>query len=461
MLEPGYLSVKELQSSMTTEQKKKSPINRLKGMYPLRALVDGMYEHAQEYALEGKPVAWSMVNWWEGDLIMKALDIATLYPEDYGAVCAAFGAAPGHLERSDADGFPAHMCGYARNGIGYAAKLHDAGGIPPEVPMGGMPKPTFLLCSGSLCDARYKWFQSLGRYLDVPVWTLEIPHPGVKESLLPGAYQHNINFMVAELREFVTFLEGITGRKLDMDRLNQLIDDVMEMNRTWYAVNELRKAKPCPMHSRDFWSSMPASLYLAADPAKTGALFKDLYDEVKARIDAGIGAIEDEKYRLLFAELPPWHSLGFFNQLAERGWNFVFESWNYHPPRPIDLSGVANPLERIARYTYQWLTGFFDDAQKEEVWWGYFAHPYFEFAREFKADGIVLHPLLSCRTATNHLMLVQDLLMTKLKVPAIVMEGDIVDLKMFDPADALRKAESFEETMEHYRKLRKEEGLDW
>ena len=73
----------------------------------------------------------------------------------------------------------------------------------------------------------------------------------------------------------------------------------------------------------------------------------------------------------------------------------------------------------------------------------------------------MLHPLLSCRTATNHLMLVQDLLMTKLKVPAIVMEGDIVDLKMFDPADALRKAESFEETMEHYRKLRKEEGFDW
>ncbi len=28
-------------------------------------------------------------------------------------------------------------------------------------------------------------------------------------------------------------------------------------------------------------------------------------------------------------------------------------------------------------------------------------------------------------------------------------------------ADALRKAETFEETMEHYRKVRREEGLEW
>ncbi|MFC2040445.1 2-hydroxyacyl-CoA dehydratase subunit D [Chloroflexota bacterium] len=444
---------------MTTEQKKKSSINRLKSMYPLRALVDGMYENALEYSKEGKPVVWSMVNWWEGDLILRAMDIAAVYPEDYGAVCAAFGAAPKHLERSDADGFPTHMCGYARNGIGYASMMADTGEIPADVPMGGLPKPTFLLCSGSLCDARYKWFQSLGRYLDVPVWTLELPHPGVKESFLPGAYKHNIDFMVAELREFVAFVEKITDRKMDWDLLSALSDNLMEMNRVWYEVNDIRKASPCPMHSRDFWSSMPASLYMAADPRKTASLYQDMLKEVKDRVANGVASVDNEKYRMMFAELPPWHSLGFFNQLADRGWNFVYESWNYHPPRPIDLSGVKDPLEKIARYTFQWLTGFYEDALKDEDWWGYFAHPYVEIAREYKVDGIVLHPLLTCRTATNHLMLIEDLFMKKLKIPAMVMEGDIVDLSLFNPQEALRKAETFEETMEHYRKVRREEGL--
>ena len=48
------------------------------------------------------------------------------------------------------------------------------------------------------------------------------------------------------------------------------------MNAVWYEVNELRKAKPCPMHSRDFWSSMPASLYVAADPKETAELFRTI-----------------------------------------------------------------------------------------------------------------------------------------------------------------------------------------
>lgn len=446
---------------MTTTPKKKSVINRLKTMYPLRALVDGMYEKAVEASKEGKPTAWCMVNWWGGDVILRAMDVACVYPEDYGAVCAAFGAAPAHLARSDSDGFPTHMCGYARNCLGYAAKMRDLGEIPPDVPMGGMPKPTLLLGSGYFCDTRYKWFQALGRYMDAPLWVLEMPHPGVKESRMAGAREHDIKFLIEEIKEFTAFLEGLLGKKMDWARLEKLVDDTIEMHRIWHEVNELRKARPCPMHSRDFWSSMPASLYMAADPAETAKLYRDMYDEVKSMVDNHTGAIPEEKYRLAFAELPPWHSLGFFNQLAERGWNFVIESWAYHPPRPIDLSKVSDPIERIARLTYQYFSGYFDDAFESKDWWGYFAHPYLKYAREYQCDGIFLHPLLTCRTATNHLMVVQDQAMKRLKVPSIIIEGDIVDLNLFDPADALRKAETFEETMAHYRQVRQREGFEW
>ena len=444
-----------------TEEKKKRAINRLKTMYPLRALIDGMYEKAVEASKEGKPTAWCMVSWWEGDLILRAMDIAAVYPEDYGSVCAAFGAAPDFLDRCDADGFPTHMCGYARNCIGYASTMKEVGDIPPGAPMGGMAKPTLLMASGTVCDARYKWFQAMGRYLDAPVWMLELPHPGVKERFMEGAYERDINFMVEELREFVAFLERLVNKKMDWDKLEELIDATVEMNRIWYEINELRKVKPCPMHSRDFWSSMPASLYVAGDPKETIKLYRNMYDEVKDRIDNKIGAIAEEKYRLAFAELPPWHSLKFFDQLAERGWNFVYESWNYHPPKPIDLTKVSDPLERIARYSYQWLTGYFEDANKNEEYMGYFVYPFLEIVRDYQCDGMFLHPLITCRAATNSLMLLQDRLMQKLKVPCIIGEGDIIDLKLFNPDDVLRRAETFEEAMEHYRKVRKEEGFNW
>jgi benzoyl-CoA reductase/2-hydroxyglutaryl-CoA dehydratase subunit BcrC/BadD/HgdB len=445
---------------MSSEKKKKA-INRLQSMYPIRARIDAMYERTVKAAKAGKPVAWCMVNWWEGDPILKAMDIEGVYPEDYGAVCAAFGAAQAYLERANSDGFPSHMCGYARNCLGYASKMKELGEIPPEAPMGGMPKPVLLLSSGMFCDTRYKWFQALGRYLDAPVWLLEIPHPGVKESLMEGAYEHIIHFMVEELNGFVIFLERLLGKKMDWDKLDEVTNDMIEITRLWYEINELRKARPCPMHSRDFWSCMTLSLYPTGDLKESQELYRKMYDEVKYRVDNHIGSVADEKYRLAFAELPPWHSLGFFDKLAERGWNFVVESWAYHAPKPIDLSKVSNPLERIARLTYQFFAGYFEDAAKAGEQMGYFAYPYLEYVRDWQCDGILLHPLLTCRTATNHLMLIQDRLMKKLKVPSLVIEGDIVDLKLFDPDDALKRAEVFEDIMEHYRRVRKEEGLEW
>ena len=443
-------------------EKKKRAINRLQTMYPLRANIDKMYERGVEASKAGKPTAWCMVNWWEADPILKAMDVEVVYPENYGAACAAFGAAQGYLERSDSDGFPTHMCGYARNCFGYASRMKELGEIPPEAPMGGMAKPILLVGSAALCDARIKWFQALGRYMDAPVWAMELPHMGVEESQMEGAAKQAIHFMVEELREFVAFLERLLGKKMDWDELDEVTNDLIELNRVWYEINELRKARPCPMHSRDFWSCMNASLYPAGDPKVALDLYRDMYEEVKDRVDNHIGAVADEKYRLLFAELPPWHDLKILDELAERGWNFVIESWAYHPPKPgPDYSKISDPLERIATQTYQWLTGYFEDALKEGEYMGYFGYPYLEYARSYQCDGALLHPLLTCRTATNHLILVQDRLLNKLKVPSLVAEGDIVDLNLFDHADTMRKAEAIEEMMEHYREVRKEEGLEW
>jgi len=208
---------------------------------------------------------------------------------------------PSALARSDSDGFPSHMCGYARNCLGYASLMKDLGEIPPEAPMSGMPQPTLLLGSGYFCDTRYKWFQALGRYMDAPVWVLEMPHPGVIESQMEGARESDISFLIEELREFITFLEHLLGKKMNWDTLEELASNTVEMNRVWHEVNELRKARPCPMHSRDFWSSMPAALYMAADPKETADLYRNMYDEVKDMVANHTGAVDEEKYRLGFA----------------------------------------------------------------------------------------------------------------------------------------------------------------
>jgi benzoyl-CoA reductase subunit B len=446
------------------------PINRLKTMYALRALVNEMYKSSLAAKQEGKPVAWCMLDGGFGGPFLNAIGMECVYPENFGTVCAAAGKAAPYLARSAAEGFPDHLCGYARNCFGYTSIMSEQGKIPEDAPSGGMPKPVLLLASGMACDARFKWFQALGSYLEVPIWTLEYPRPGARESLMEGAYERDVEFLVKGLREFGSFLERLLGKKIDWAKFEEEVDNTMAMNKLWYSINELRRARPGPMHSRDFWSSMSGSTLTTMNPQMVSALYQKMYAEIKERADKGVSGINyREKYRLTFLGLPPWHSLGFFDQLAERGWNFVTEQI-YHPPRPIDLSWVKDPVEKLVRYRFQSLTHEIDDkfssneaeAVKNEIrQYGYSPRMTLREAMEYQCDGAMLHTLLTCRGTTAPLFLSQNRLLEVWNIPSLVVEGDIVDHTLFNPADALRKAEAFEESMDYYKKVRKEKGLEW
>ena len=449
---------------MVNKEEKKKAINRLKTMYPLRAKIDEAYQRSAEAVKAGKPTVWAIVDHWSATPIFKAMDVEVLYTEGYGAVIAASGLAERYLDICDADGFPTHLCGYARAHIGYTSRMMKEmkGEIPPEAPMGGMPKPVLLLSHGEICEAHVKWFQALGRYMDVPVWMMETAVPGVEEIFAEGTYENAVNFIKDELREFIAFMERLLGKKMDWDKYDETVSDTLELCRIAYEIYELRKAEPCPMHSRDFWSSMPVHLMLLGDLKESIKLYQDLYDEVKYRVDNKIGAVEPEKYRLVFADLPPWHSLGFFDKLAERGWNFVAESDFYHTPIALEgIREISDPLERHARFHLQLVINHYKAAFEDKEYFGYHGYVYYVYARDFKCDGAFLHPLITCRSASTHHPYVSDLLMRKAKVPSLMVQGDIVDLRLFNLKDALTQAEIFEEVMEHYRTVRKEERFDW
>jgi benzoyl-CoA reductase/2-hydroxyglutaryl-CoA dehydratase subunit BcrC/BadD/HgdB len=419
--------------------------------------------NAQE---EGRPIGWSMVTWWQGELIARAMGVELVFPENFGAFCAAAGAAEKHLEISDSEAFPTSICGYGRNCIGYAKLLADNNFVPPEgAPGGGLAKPLFFISSGTACDARYKWFQALKRYFqDAPVWTVDLPQAGTKESFLPGNKEITLKYILSNLKEYVTFLESFLGSKLDYDRLNEMVDQTYKTLRLAHEVDLLRRAVPSPMVGTDFWSVMIPHIYMSHDP-EAYEFYQRVYDEVKQKVDNKIGAIPNEKYRMMFMELPPWHYLGFFDELAERfGIAIVMESWNYHAILPIPeekLESITDPLEKIAMLTYRKWTEYNDVGLKYEVDPGFFMAAYLQYAEDYKADGLIAHPLMSCRPATYTLLHTRNTLEKKLKVPGVVIEGDIVDMRVFNDEEAFSKMEAFVETMDHYRDERKSAGMAW
>ncbi|KJS15304.1 MAG: hypothetical protein VR69_14475 [Peptococcaceae bacterium BRH_c4b] len=450
---------------MEEKKKKKSSAKTLQTAREAGYFGKKMLAGTRQAYEEGKPVAWSMVDWWMGSTITKAMGIELCYPENYGAFCASVRKAEPNLDYAESDGVPNTICGYARNCIGYTRKLKENNFIIPEdSPSGGMPKPLFLLACGAVCDARYKWFQSLGRYMEVPVWTLEFPQTGVNEYFMGDNKKDNIKFMVQELREFIAFLENLLGKKMDWDNLSGKLDTFFKTHELAHKVDLLRKSVPSPAVCTDFWSIMIPHLYMPEDPEALD-FYQRVYDEVKYKVDNKIGAIPNEKYRMLFGELPPWHTLGIFDEFAEKyGVAFAFESWNYHVPSPLpddERYGINDPLELIARYSYHKFNEHAQVAREQCMEPTLFTAPYMKFVKDYKADGLFCHPLISCRPATYTLMHVRNLLMEKFKVPSVVVEGDIVDLRVFNEEEAHSKMEAFIETMDHYREVRKKEGFEW
>jgi len=448
---------------LSHQTERKSAINRLESVYPLRQLESQSYIDTVKASREGKPTVWSMAVYWEGDVPLAAMGLNVVYPENYATVLASSGKTEPFLDSADMEGFPNHLCGYARTTLGYASQMvkDNSGNIPPGAPHGGMARPDLLVSSGARCDTRFKFFQALGGYFDAPQWCLELPMMGTFEGTEPDLEQYQVKFMVEQLRKYITFLEKLFGKKMDWAKLEELTDLTVKIHQTTWQTAELCKAIPGPRHSLDFWSTLAPALFTMGDRKVVLKLYQDMLAEVQERIRNNIGGINcPEKYRLIFADIPPYHSLDFFDKLAERGWNFVFESYNSHQPEPPDLTGISDPVEKLARLSRNFFMGGLQQS-KEAGLANYNVDIYMRAAREYKADGFFMHHVASCRAMNLHLRTLQDFLQNKMDVPTLWVEGDMVDIRVFNPQETLARAEAFEQTMEYYRKVRRDKGAGW
>ncbi|MHB1419192.1 MAG: 2-hydroxyacyl-CoA dehydratase subunit D [Bacillota bacterium] len=411
-------------------------------------LTKQVYRGAHEAASEGRPIAWCMAKTGLEE-ILETLDITTLFPENYGGVMAAKRVMLPYIEDAEADGFSAHICGYARCGLGYVKKIADTGGIPSDAPLAGMPIPSIMLSRGWLCDAAQKWFQAIGRYLDVPSVTLDLPLPPV-DARHDEVWPYYIKAIVKGLREIIPVLEKVAGKCLDYDRLSEMVDISEQTRRLFWECHELRKAVPCPMPSADVFSAMVPGLFIPSK-RESKVFYEKLYAELKERVDQGIGAIPNERFRLLWGELPPWHSMNIFDYFASKGACFVIEAYYYYiyftpstwtPPR-----GVSDPLERIAWNNFGHSAHLRRRANLEGGSQHYAAQQYVEWAKDYQLDGAVFHRLLSCRAASYFMKYSSNLLWDMRQIPSITIDGDMTDIRVYDETKMKMKVDAFLELL--------------
>lgn len=415
-------------------------------------LVAKMYMRGIESALAGRPISWVMVGC-VAEVPLLAMDITPIYTENYATVCASRGAAEPFLEIAEGEGFSNLICGYARTGLGYAHRMVDLGGeVPPEAPLGGMAKPDMLIGCSTICDPRYKWYQSLGRYMNTPYYTFDVLWPPIDADIeaVKGYY---VEYLLDGIRGLISFLEEVTGKKMDMERLAQIQATAEKTREVWWQVHELRKAVPAPMPAQDMLNCIVPGLFM---PGEQEALdfYRKLYDEVKHRVDNKIGVIPDEKYRLLWSGgLPPWHAMGMYKYFETLGAVFVTEmAYNLGEPPQIPDS-VTDPTERMALSWYDSITNYYEralegcgDPQTQRI---------LDFIEDYQIDGMVMHGSVSCRATTIGQINQKNMVQEHVKVPTLVIESDIIDARDFSEAQTKAQIDAFIDTVASYKESKR------
>lgn len=412
---------------------------------------------AAEALKNGSPVAWVMVASLMEELC-ATMDISPVFTENYATASASRPGGIKMLETSEGDGYPQGICSYARVGIGHAMLRKECGCVQPEWPLGGMADPTVILGSTNVCEPRYKWYQQLRRYQDVPFFCGEYSMLKLQAGVNPAEVEKDV--IAAAKKELIRckdFLEKHTGRKFDPDRFMEVVKQGERTRDAWWKCEEIRRAVPGPMPFEDMIGCFPIG-YMYSAYAESEAFFNKMYLELQDRVakKLEVGPV-GEKYRILWGwGIPPYGYLKLFNIMEEYGAIPVFGTSNtcYGKYTHDDFDQFTDPFERYLvgqfRSTNHAIAGAAAMKVSPDV------YDVLKFVKEYQCDGIVLNGTPSCRLRTLGQMAAIEMLKEQSDVPILIMENDMADPRAINEAEIRSSIESFIQVVDTAK--RKREG---
>lgn len=168
-----------------------------------------------------------------------------------------------------------------------------------------------------------------------------------------------------------------------------------------------------------------------------------MYREAKARVDAGIGALEQENYRLMFEGIPFWYNLRFFANLERWGAIIVYEPYTYAfskymNPNVTKEMVLKQPVEAMSELLLSfWYIYDLETRVKK----------FKETVDEWNIDGVILHNNMSCRPNSCGLYDLKRKLGDDYDIPCLIIDADMNDPRKLNETQVLNKIESFIEIL--------------
>ena len=399
---------------------------KIKSVKKMKEIMTGYYIEAKTAEQSGKKVAWITSGGPVEPLI--AMDIIPVYPENHGAMIGASKMGVDLCEKAEEMGYSRDLCSYARADIGCAPI--DGG------PIGGLPKPDMLVCGNNICGTVLKWYEVQARHYGVPLFIFDTPfcHTG---------YSGEVHrYVLRQVDEYITFLETVSGQKMDEDRLSEVGRLSMEGSRLWQEVLDTTVNRPAPMSSIDAFFHLALIVTLRGTPAVVD-YYTELLAEMKDRVDQGISAVPEEKHRLLWDNLPIWYRTKWMaDKFAEYGACLVADTYTSAwctTFKYIDPEKFRDSMAEV--YTRIYLNIGIDEMARMVM----------DMVDKYRVDGLVLHSNRSCKPYSFGQMDIQRLVGREKNIPTLMIEADMVDERSFSESQIATRIDAFMEMIEQGR----------
>jgi len=355
--------------------------------------------------------------------IPVAMGITPTYPEQYGAVVGSQKVGPAICAFAEELGYSQELCSYARSSIGSTSK-------PEESPLNGLPQPQALLACNNICGTVLRWYEAISQMTGAPVFLLDTPP-------VEGEQQpHHLAYVRTGIQRLGEFLSKTFSVSIEEERLREVAENSSKAISLWTKSLEACKNKPSPLNCADRFTTM-APVVTMRGTEHIIEFYQALCEEVQERVSQGIGAITDERIRLLWDNIPPWFSIfKFFNGLAKRGVVFPADTYTHAWSGSIE----GQDLFKSAATTYS--NVYLNKGLQAKV------DKMVKLIKEYDLDGFVMFSVRSCKRYSLGQLVSKELVTEETGVPGVVIEGDMVDSRLFNDAQIRTRIDALLEMLE-------------
>jgi len=395
---------------------------KIKAAAKMKEIMTSYYIDAKTAEQTGKKVAWITSGGPVEPLI--AMDIIPVYPENHGAMIGASKMGVELCRKAEEMGYSSDLCSYARSDIGCAPVN---GG-----PIGGLPKPDMLVCCNNICGTVLKWYEVQARYFNIPLFILDTPFTHV------GFSAEAKRYVKTQILEYIEFLENATKKKFDYDRMQEVGKLSLEGQRLWQAVLDMAVNRPSPLSAFDAFFHL-ALIVTLRGTQQTVDYYKLLLAEMQERVAQKIGAVADEKYRLLWDNLPIWYRVKWLSEkFASAGACLVADTYTTAWCGSMKYIKEDDFLDTMAEGYSRIYLNIGVDQMAEQV---------IAMAEKYDVDGIVMHSNRSCKPYSFGQYDIQRIVGEKMGIPTLMIEADMVDERNFSEGQVETRIEAFIEVL--------------